>query len=76
MMGGIISEWWAASARNPQARGWKPDGGVVSAVRNSQQTFCRWKAKYSGMSVSGAQKLKTLEGKRGFSPTLRGAAFG
>jgi len=27
----------------------------------SQQTFYRWKAKYSGMSVSDAQKLKTLE---------------
>lgn len=24
------------------------------------QTFYRWKAKYSGMSVSDAQKLKTL----------------
>ena len=27
----------------------------------SEQTFYRWKAKYSGMSVSDAQKLKTLE---------------
>ena len=27
----------------------------------SQQTFYRWKAKYGGMSVSDAQKLKTLE---------------
>jgi putative transposase len=27
----------------------------------SQQTFYRWKAKYGGMDVSDAQKLKTLE---------------
>jgi putative transposase len=27
----------------------------------SEQTFYRWKAKYSGMSVSDAQKLKTPE---------------
>ena len=27
----------------------------------SEQTFYRWKAKYSGMSVSDAQKLMTLE---------------
>ena len=27
----------------------------------SQQTFYRWKSKYGGMSVSDAQKLKTLE---------------
>jgi len=27
----------------------------------SQQTFYRWKAKYGGMGVSEAQKLKTLE---------------
>ena len=27
----------------------------------SQQTFCRWKAKYGGMSVSDAQKLEALE---------------
>jgi putative transposase len=27
----------------------------------SEQTFYRWKAKYSGMSVSDAQKLKALE---------------
>ncbi len=27
----------------------------------SEQTFYRWKAKYSGMNVSDAQKLKTLE---------------
>ena len=26
----------------------------------SEQTFYRWKAKYSGMSVSDATKLKTL----------------
>ena len=27
----------------------------------SEQTFYRWKAKYSGMTVSDAQKLRTLE---------------
>ena len=27
----------------------------------SEQTFYRWKAKYGGMQVSEAQKLKTLE---------------
>lgn len=27
----------------------------------SQQSFYRWKAKYGGMDVSDAQKLKTLE---------------
>jgi putative transposase len=27
----------------------------------SQQTFYRWKAKYGGMGVSDAQKLKSLE---------------
>jgi putative transposase len=27
----------------------------------SQQTFYRWKAKYGGMSVSEAQRLKQLE---------------
>ena len=27
----------------------------------SEQTFYRWKAKYSGMSVSDAAKLKALE---------------
>ena len=27
----------------------------------SEQTFCRWRAKYAGMGVSDAHKLKTLE---------------
>ena len=27
----------------------------------SQQTFYRWKAKYGGLEVSDAQKLRTLE---------------
>jgi putative transposase len=27
----------------------------------SEQTFYRWKAKYGGMQVSDAQRLKTLE---------------
>jgi putative transposase len=40
-------------------------GGATAEVCRrhgiSQQTFCRWKAKCSGMSFSDAQKLKTLE---------------
>lgn len=36
----------------------------------SEQTFYRWKAKYSGMSVSDAQKLKTLEDENGRLKTL------
>ena len=38
--------------------------GTESVCRKlgvSQQTFYRWKAKYSGMNVSDAQKLKGLE---------------
>ena len=27
----------------------------------AEQTFYRWKSKYAGMSVSGAQRLKQLE---------------
>lgn len=30
----------------------------------SQQTFYRWKAKYGGMGVSDAQKLKSLEDEK------------
>jgi putative transposase len=39
-------------------------GGTDEVCRRhgiSQQTFYRWKAKYGGMQVSEAQKLKTLE---------------
>ncbi len=40
-------------------------GGATAEVCRrhgiSKQTFYRWKAKYSGMSVSDAQKLNTLE---------------
>ena len=31
----------------------------------SEQTFYRWKAKYSGMSVSDAQRLRALEDENG-----------
>ncbi len=34
---------------------------IIRKLGISEQTFYRWKAKYSGMSVSDAQKLKTLE---------------
>ncbi|MBX9803514.1 MAG: transposase [Caulobacteraceae bacterium] len=40
-------------------------GGATAEVWRwhaiSEQTFYRWKAKYSGMSVSDTQKLKALE---------------
>lgn len=40
-------------------------GGATAEVCRrpgiSEQTFYRWNAKYSGMSVSDAQKLKALE---------------
>jgi putative transposase len=38
-----------------------PTGEVCRRHGISDQTFYRWKAKYSGMSVSDAQKLRTLE---------------
>ena len=38
-----------------------PTAGVCRRHGVSEQTFYRWKAKYGGMQVSDAQKLKTLE---------------
>ncbi len=46
----------AARAGDPE-----PDGGGVRLHGISEQTFHRWKAKYGGMGVSEAQKLRTLE---------------
>jgi putative transposase len=40
-----------------------PTAEVCRRYGISEQTFYRWKAKYSGMSVSDAQTLKTLEDK-------------
>ena len=34
---------------------------VIRKTGITEQTFYRWKAKYSGMTVSDATKLKTLE---------------
>lgn len=43
-----------------QERG-EPTGEVCRRHGISQTTFFRWKAKYGGMDVSDARKLKTLE---------------
>jgi putative transposase len=34
---------------------------VIRKLGVTEQTFYRWKAKYGGMEVSDAKKLKTLE---------------
>ena len=52
---GVLSEQGRRiRRRSPTAEVCRPHG-------INEQTFYRWKAKYSGMSVSDAQKVKTLE---------------
>ena len=45
------------------AEAWIPTPELCRRHGVSRQTFYRWKAKYGGMSVSEAQRLKR---KRGF----------
>jgi putative transposase len=51
-------------ARRLVRREQEAGGGTDEVCRRhgiSPQTFYRWKAKYCGMGISDAQKLKTLE---------------
>jgi len=41
-----------------------PTGDVCRRLGISEQTFYRWKAKYGGMQVSEAQKLRALEDEK------------
>ena len=59
-----ITEWFTEEQvvhALRQAEAGTPTVEVCRKLGVSEQTFYRWKAKYSGMSVSDAQKLKTLE---------------
>jgi putative transposase len=38
-----------------------PTGDVCRKYGVSSATFCKWKAKYGGLDVSDARRLKTLE---------------
>jgi putative transposase len=55
-----FSEAQIIAALREQEAGSTTDA-VCRKLGVSQQTFYRWKAKYSGMNVSDAQKLKGLE---------------
>jgi putative transposase len=44
-----------------QAESGTPVEEVCRKLGISQQTFYRWKAKYGGLELGDAQKLKTLE---------------
>ena len=43
------------------ARGWGEDGRRVSEAWVSEATFYNWKAKYGGLEVSEAKRLKAME---------------
>ena len=48
---GILREQEAGSA----------DGGCVPQARDFERTFYKWKAKFGGLDVSDAKRLKALE---------------
>ena len=43
------------------AGGGVADGGLVSPARGEQRDLCKWKAKFGGLEVSEAQRLRHLE---------------
>ena len=45
----------------PEQEAGSPTAEVCLRHGISEQTFYRWKARYSGMTVSDVQKLRTLE---------------
>jgi len=44
-------------------RGWHADQGAVPQGRFSDATFYKWRAKYGGMEVPDAKRLRELEGE-------------